>query len=190
MTGGAGGPGGAGGSQDAAGTRYYGKYRGTVLVNVDPEQRGRIMAMVPDVLGITPSSWALPCVPLAGKAEGTYFVPQIGAAVWIEFEQGDPDYPIWVGGFWGSAAEVPPLALAPPPIPPGQTIAIQTTGQNTLLLSDSAPTPATGGIVLKTLSGAMLVINETGIYLRNSTGAAITLIGPTVDVNNGALTIT
>jgi Type VI secretion system/phage-baseplate injector OB domain len=173
----------------AAGQRYYGKYRGTVVNNIDVEQRGRITALVPDVLGLTPSSWALPCVPVAGKAEGTYLVPQIGAAVWIEFEQGDPDYPIWVGGFWGSAAEVPPLAFAPPPIPPGQTIVVQTTGQSALVLSDSPPTPASGGIVLRTAGGSMLVINDSGIYLRTVAGASITLVGPTVDVNNGALTV-
>jgi hypothetical protein len=46
--------------------RYYGKYRGTVIQNVDPEQRGRIQVMVPDVSGLMPSSWALPCVPIAG----------------------------------------------------------------------------------------------------------------------------
>jgi len=169
--------------------RYYGKYRGTVINNIDPEQRGRIMAMVPDVLGFTPSSWAMPCVPLAGKQEGTFMVPQVGAGVWIEFEQGDPDYPIWVGGFWGIAAEVPALALLPPPIPPGQNIVVQTTGQNTLLLSDSAPTPISGGIVLKTLSGAMIVVNDSGIYINNGKGASLTLIGPVVTVNNGALTV-
>lgn len=169
--------------------RYYGKYRGTVINNIDPEQRGRIMAMVPDVLGFTPSSWALPCVPVAGKAEGFFAVPQVGAGVWIEFEQGDPDYPIWVGGFWGIAAEVPPLALVPPPIPPGQNIIVQTTGQNTLLLSDSVPTPISGGIVLKTLSGAMIVVNDSGIYINNGKGASLTLIGPAVSVNNGALTV-
>jgi len=166
--------------------RFYGKYRGTVLFNVDPEQRGRIMALVPDVLGIAPSSWAMPCVPIAGKQEGVFLVPQIGAGVWIEFEQGDPDYPIWVGGFWGSAAEVPALALAPPPIPPGQNIVFQTTGQSTVLISDAPPTPATGGVILKSLSGNMIVVNDSGIYLRTSTGAQITLIGPAVDINNGA----
>ena len=170
-------------------TRYYGKYRGTVINNIDPEQRGRIMAMVPDVLGFTPSSWAMPCVPLAGKQEGTFMVPQVGAGVWIEFEQGDPDYPIWVGGFWGIAAEVPALALVPPPIPPGQNIVVQTTGKHTLLLSDSAPTPVSGGIVLKTLSGAMIVVNDSGIYINNGKGASLTLIGPAVTVNNGALTV-
>ena len=170
-------------------TRYYGKYRGTVLVNVDPLQTGRIMAQVPDVLGETPSSWALPCVPVAGIQAGAFMVPPIGSQVWIEFEQGDPDYPIWTGGFWGTAAEVPALALAPPAIPPGQNIVLQTTGQSSLILSDAPPTPATGGIVLKSATGAMIVVNDTGIYISNGKGATITLIGPTVAINVSALTV-
>jgi hypothetical protein len=169
--------------------RYYGKYRGTVVNNIDPEQRGRIQAMVPDVQGFVPTSWALPCLPIAGKQEGVFMIPQIGSAVWIEFEQGDPDYPIWVGGFWGLTAEVPPLALAPPPIPPGQNIVIQTTLQNLLVLSDGAPTPATGGIMLRSPTGAMIVVNDSGIYISNGKGASITMIGPTVTINNGALVV-
>ena len=89
---------------------YYGKYRGTVINNVDPLQIGRIQALVPDVTGVVPSSWALPCAPIAGIQNGMFAVPVIGSGVWIEFEQGDPDYPIYVGGFWGTAAEVPALA--------------------------------------------------------------------------------
>ena len=116
-------------------------------------------------------------------------VPQIGAGVWVEFEQGDPDYPIWVGGFWGSAAEVPALALVPPAIPPGQNIVVQTTAQNTLVLSDSPPTPVSGGIILKSTTGAMIVVNDSGIYIQNGKGASITLIGPTVTVNMGALVV-
>lgn len=177
------------GNDDSGARRYYGKYRGTVIGNLDPEQRGRITAMVPDVLGLTPSSWALPCVPLAGKQEGTYMVPQIGAAVWIEFEQGDPDHPIWVGGFWGSSSEVPPLALGPPPVPPGQNIVLETTGQNVLVISDATPTPSTGGILLKSLSGAMILVNDTGVYISNGKGASIQLVGPSVDINNGALKV-
>ena len=42
-------------------------------------------------------------------------MPPIGAGVWIEFERGDPDYPIWVGGYWGSAAETPVASTAGPP---------------------------------------------------------------------------
>ncbi|TAH49036.1 MAG: baseplate assembly protein [Chloroflexota bacterium] len=169
--------------------KFYGKYRGTVINNFDPEQRGRIQAIVPAVSNVIPTSWAMPCVPLAGKQEGTYMVPQMGAGVWIEFEEGDPDKPIWVGGFWGSAAEVPALALAPPPIPPGQNIVIQSTAQNMLLISDSAPTPVTGGIVLKSTTGAMIVVNDSGIYISNGKGAMITMLGPTVTINNGALVV-
>jgi hypothetical protein len=171
--------------------RCYGKYRGLVIDNLDPMQLGRIMAQVPDVLGETPSTWALPCVPAAGIQAGCFIVPPIGSQVWIEFEQGDPDYPIWVGGFWGDPASIPALALVPPPIPPGQNIVLQTTGQSTLILSDAAPTPATGGIILKAAAGPMLVVNDTGIYITAGPGlASIWLTGPTVAINETALTVT
>jgi hypothetical protein len=163
--------------------RYYGKYRGVVVQNIDPEQIGRVLVQVPDVLGEISSSWAMPCVPAAGNQAGCFVVPPIGSQVWVEFEQGDPDHPIWTGGFWGVAAEVPVFANAPPAIPPGQNIVLQTTGQNMLLLSDASPSPATGGIILKSVGGAMIVVNETGIYISNGKGASITLIGPAVDIN-------
>ena len=170
-----------------SGQKFYGKYRGTVINNIDPMQIGRILVMVPEVSSLLPSSWAMPCLPIAGKQEGIFAVPQLGAGVWVEFEHGDPDYPIWVGGFWGTAAEVPALALLPAP-PPGQNIVVQTTGQNTLLLSD-VPGP-TGGIMLKTLTNAMIVINDVGIIISNGKGASIVLAGPTVTINNGALVVT
>jgi hypothetical protein len=169
--------------------RFYGKYRGLVVENVDPDQLGRVLVQVPDVLGETQSSWAMPCVPSAGIQAGCFMVPPMASQVWVEFEQGDPDYPIWTGGFWGLAAEVPVLATAEAAIPPGQNICLQTTGQNMLLLSDAPPTPATGGIVLKSAGGAMIVVNDTGIYISNGQGATITLTGPAVDVNLGALTV-
>ena len=164
---------------------YFGKYRGTVLQNVDPEQRGRIQAMVPDVAGLLPSSWAMPCVPIAGKQSGSWMVPQIGAGVWIEFEQGDPDYPIWTGGFWGLAAEVPALALAGNPASP--SIVLQSGLQNALVISD-VPGP-TGGILLKSTTGAMILVNDIGITISNGKGATIVLAGPTVTINNGALEV-
>jgi hypothetical protein len=181
--------------------RYYGKYRGTVVNNVDPEQRGRIMAIVPDVQGLIPLSWAMPCVPIAGKQQGTFMVPQIGAGVWIEFEQGDADYPIWVGGFWGSTLEVPLAAATPPAIPPGQNIVFQTGLQHLLVISDALPVPmmapipapsvpGTGGIVLRSPSGAMIVVNDAGIFINNGKGASIEMVGNAVMVNKLALVVT
>jgi hypothetical protein len=169
--------------------RYYGKYRGLVLDNLDPLQTGRVLVQVAAVAGELPSTWAMPCVPAAGIQAGLFIVPPIGSQVWIDYEQGDPDYPVWTGGFWGTVAEVPVFATAPPAIPPGQNIVIQTTGQNMILVSDAPPTPVTGGIILKSTTGAMLVVNDTGIYISNGQGAMITLIGPSTDVNIGALTV-
>jgi Type VI secretion system/phage-baseplate injector OB domain len=159
--------------------RFYGRYRGLVIDNIDPAQIGRIQAQVPDVLGEVSSSWALPCVPATGIQAGCFIVPEIGSQVWIEFERGDPDYPIWTGGFWGLVADVPVLALAPAAIPPGQNIVLQTTGQNALVLSDAPPSPTGAGGVLQAPGGAMIVVNETGIIISNGQGATITLIGPT-----------
>ena len=167
------------------GEKFYGKYRGTVINNIDPMQLGRIQVMVPDVSGFIPTSWAMPCVPLAGKQMGTFVVPQIGSGVWVEFEQGDPDYPIWVGGFWGIAAEVPVLALAG--VPGNPNIVLQSMLQNTLVISD-LPGP-TGGIMLKSTTGATLIVNDTGIYIQNGKGASLVMVGPSVTINNGALVV-
>lgn len=164
---------------------YLGKYRGTVLNNVDPMQMGRLMVQVPDVSNVLPSTWAMPCLPFAGIQSGMYVVPAIGSGVWIEFEQGNLDYPVWVGCFWGSAAEVPGLALA---APPGlQQVVVQTTLQNTLMISD-APGP-TGGILLKSAAGAMISITDTGITISNGQGASIAMVGPSVSINAGALEV-
>ena len=165
--------------------KYYGIYRGTVVNNIDPLQTGRIIVLVPDAGGITPSSWAMPCVPIAGKQMGTFMVPQIGAGVWVQFEAGDPDRPVWTGGWWGSAAEVPALGLAG--VPGDPNIVLQTTLQNTIVISD-LPGP-TGGIMLKSTTGATIIVNDTGIYIQNGKGASIIMAGPTVTINNGALVI-
>ncbi|MET0461926.1 MAG: phage baseplate assembly protein V, partial [Chitinophagaceae bacterium] len=141
--------------------KYYGKHRGVVLNNIDPLQKARLLIQVPDVLGLGTSSWAMPCVPMAGIQTGVYVVPMIGSGVWVEFEGGDPDFPIWCGGFWGSAAEVPALALLGVPASPN--IVLQTSLQNTIVISD-LPGP-TGGIMLKSPTGASIIVNDTGIYI-------------------------
>jgi uncharacterized protein involved in type VI secretion and phage assembly len=165
--------------------KFYGKYRGTVVNNVDPLQTGRLIVQVPDVSNVVPTTWAMPCFPASGKQMGVYMLPQVGAGVWVEFEQGDADHPIWSGCWYGAAAEVPSLALAG--IPASPSILLQTTAQNSFVISD-LPGP-TGGIMLKSTTGASIIVNDTGIYIQNGKGASLTLVGPTVTINNGALTI-
>lgn len=165
--------------------QYFGKYRGTVLNNVDPMQIGRLQVVVPDVAGLIPTTWAMPCFAIAGKQMGAYLIPQVGSGVWVEFEQGDQDHPVWTGCYYGSAAEVPALAFAGVPASPN--IVLQTTAQNSLVISD-LPGP-TGGIMLKSTTGATIIVNDTGIYIQNGKGASLVMTGPTVTINNGALVV-
>jgi uncharacterized protein involved in type VI secretion and phage assembly len=163
--------------------KYYGKYRGVVVDNVDEMMRGRILAQVPAVTSVFPTTWCEPCVPIAGIQSGSYFVPAVGAGVWIEYEQGDPARPIWTGCFWGSAAEVPALAAAG--LPGSPSIVLQTTGQNTLMISD-APGMA-GGIALKTHTG-LISVSDSGIVIQSG-ASTISMVGTVVTITNGAASI-
>jgi hypothetical protein len=187
-------------SNHSGGNQYYGKYRATVIQNVDPEKRGRLQLMIPDVLGPVPSTWAEACTPLAGPtgpAMGVYMVPPIGAGVWAEFEQGDPNYPIWSGCRWGGQSDIPLAALSSNPADPA--IVIQSLLQQAVMVSDMPPSvpppvmppvPPTGGVILKSTTGASIVVNDAGIFISNGKGATINMIGPTITINNGALVIT
>ena len=86
--------------------RYYGKYRGYVHENQDPQGLGRVRAILPRLLGNdAPTGWALPCAPFAGPDQGFFNVPEVGTGVWVEFEGGDLSHPIWTGMWWGRPTE-------------------------------------------------------------------------------------
>lgn len=92
--------------------RFYGKYRGFVVDTADPEQLGRLKVRVPSVLGEdVVTGWAMPCAPYGGDiGQGFLFIPEVDAGVWVEFEEGDLEFPIWVGTFWskpGGESELP-----------------------------------------------------------------------------------
>lgn len=167
------------------GPKFYGKYRATVLNNVDPQFQGRIQVQLGDRYGLFPSTWALPSFPFAGKSAAMVALPQVGSMVWIEFEAGDADYPIWSGAFWPDPGGFPPLALAAAtPVTPN--IYFQTSTGTSVTLSDN---PAQQ-VLIKTVAGAMIMIGAAGITISNGQGASIAMVGPSVIINNGALTIT
>jgi uncharacterized protein involved in type VI secretion and phage assembly len=161
---------------------FYGKYRGVVTDNKDPLLTGRVKAKVPDVMGEKETGWAMPCAPFGGSGVGFFALPTVGAGVWIEFEHGDPDYPVWSGCWFGSAADMPPILLAPP----YKKTLIKTEGGNSVLLDD---TPGIGGITLETSGGQKIVMNATGVEITNGQGASIKLAGPQVSINGGALEV-
>ena len=163
-------------------TRYYGKYRGKVENNLDPLQLGRVQVSVPAILGEGTLSWAMPCAPYAGPGVGFFAIPPRGANIWVEFEGGDPDYPIYSGCFWG-VGEVPALpALA--------EMKVLKTDGITLTLSDL---PGAGGFTLEVGPPAVptplkLVCDATGIEISN--GAASVKLSPvSVSITNGGLEV-
>jgi uncharacterized protein involved in type VI secretion and phage assembly len=160
-------------------SQFFGKYRGQVENNVDPQQMGRIQVSVPAVLGEGTLSWAMPCVPYAGSGVGFFAIPPNGANVWVEFEGGDPDYPIWSGCFWG-LGEVPAL-------PAVAQMKVFKTDMGTITLNDL---PGVGGIKIETTLGAKIEISAQGIEIDNGLGGSIKLMGPQVSINNGALEVT
>lgn len=163
---------------------FFGKYRGVVTDNNDPMMLGRVRARVPDVTGSAESGWALPCAPSGGKSTGFFAVPSTGAGVWIEFEHGDPDYPIWSGCWWGGQSEMPSKLLSPPP--PSKKLMLITEGGHSVLLDDTA---GSGGITLQTSGGAKIVLGDQGIEIDNGKGGKVKLSGSQVSVNDGALEV-
>ena len=159
-------------------SQFFGKYRGKVENNVDPMQQGRVQVSVPSVLGEGSLSWAMPCSPYAGSGVGFFTVPPNRANIWVEFEGGDPDYPILSGCFWGTG-EVP----ATPAIAEMKVLKTDTA---TITVNDL---PGAGGIKIETTMGMKIEISATGIEINNGMGATIKLMGPKVSLNDTALEV-
>jgi hypothetical protein len=165
-----------------SGTRFFGKYRGKVVNNLDPQQQGRVQVDVPGVFGSGQLAWAMPCVPFAGPGVGLFLVPPVGANVWVEFEAGNPDYPIWAGGFWGVGEAPASPAVA--------EMKVLKTDAISVTLSDL---PGGGGLTIEVsppavAMAAKLAITSSGIEI--STGPAKIVLGPAgVSINDGALEV-
>ena len=172
---------------------YFGKFKGEVVeVEGSSDKLGRIRVKVPDVSGPHTSNWALPCLPVTGDDMGFLAIPQVGTDVWVEFEQGDVNRPIWTGGFWKEKGDLPSSsAVQNPANNPGEHIVIQNVWQgakSTLILSGTSPSESAGGIILQAGS-SKIVVNDSGIYIDNGKGAKIVLRSNSVTVNDGALEV-
>jgi uncharacterized protein involved in type VI secretion and phage assembly len=156
--------------------RFYGKHRATVVDNADPENRGRLRLRIPSVLGNdVVSGWALPCAPFGGAADqGFFFIPEVEATVWVEFEMGNPDFPVWVGTFWGKpggATEVPKINDAEgveqgeAQNPPTRKV-IKTVKGHTIQLEDADGDEMV--MLLEAVTGNLVVMNSDGIKVTDS----------------------
>jgi uncharacterized protein involved in type VI secretion and phage assembly len=155
---------------------FYGKYRGVVSDNRDPNKLGRIKAKVPDVFGEDESGWAMPAVPYAGEQVGLFLVPPVNALVWIEFEHGEPDFPIWTGCFWAEGGV---------PAQSGKAeLKVLKTDAGSITLDDDS-----GAITVQTAGNFKVVLDKNSITIDNGS-AKIKLNGSTVAINDQGLQVT
>jgi len=158
--------------------QFFGKYRGKVENNKDPLSQGRIQVSVPAALGEGRQSWAMPCVPYAGRGVGLFTLPPKGANIWVEFEGGDLDYPIWSGCFWGRD-EVPAD-------PAEEKMKVFKTDTITMTLNDD---PSSGGFFLEVGQTPLkLVFNSDGIEINNR-NSKIKLTETNIEISNGTFNI-
>jgi hypothetical protein len=68
----------------------YGLYSGIVTNATDPLMKGRLLVSLPGLAA--PAAWAMPCREYKSTA-----VPPIGTTIWVMFEQGNLDHPVWMG---------------------------------------------------------------------------------------------
>lgn len=159
--------------------KYYGKFRGFVTDNADPEQRARIKVRVPSVFGQQETFWALPCLPFGGLADqGLFMVPEVGAQVWVEFEEGNQDRPIWTGVFWQPSEAVPDEAQKESPT----TRLLKTPSGHVLQFDDESGAEK---FRLAHPQGSELNIDEKGtVALTDANGSKLVM-----DVDGNSITL-
>jgi uncharacterized protein involved in type VI secretion and phage assembly len=173
---------------DRVDSRYYGKYRGFVSDNQDPDNLGRVKATIPALLGTQACGWALPCLPYGGNAEqGLFTVPEVGAGVWIEFEGGDLSYPIWVGTWW-SSNEIPEAATPDVKV-------LKTKSGNKIVLDDTSGaelieiSDASGSNTVKMSSQAIEITRDSNTVKLDGSAIELSRGGHSVRITDTSVTV-
>jgi len=159
--------------------KHYGKHRGFVVDNEDPQKRARLLLRIPGLLGDQVTDWALPCLPFGGLADQGFFsVPENEAQVWVEFEEGDIQRPIWTGTFWQQEGDAPQEAALDVPT----TRLFKTPAGHILQFDDEEGAEK---FILHHPTEAEMSVDENGsILLTDAGGATVTL-----DASSGELNI-
>jgi uncharacterized protein involved in type VI secretion and phage assembly len=177
--------------------RFYGKYRGFVVDNADPETLGRLKVKVPSVLGNNiVTGWALPCTPYGGDMnQGFLFIPEVGAGVWVEFEEGDLEFPIWVGTFWskpGGDSELPKsnddasdgAKEGTVQDPPTRKI-IKTKAGHTIQFEDASGNEMIR--IVEAINKHVITMDKNGIIIKDGTNShVITMDKDGINIEEGA----
>ncbi|MEO0830847.1 MAG: phage baseplate assembly protein V [Pseudomonadota bacterium] len=161
---------------------FYGKYRGKVETTLDPLGLGRVQVSVPDVTGGDLMAWAMPCMPGAGPGVGFFAVPPKGARVWVEFERGDPNYPIYSGGFWD-------VGDTPVPLGPTQPVTKVWAGENFRVELNDAPGLGALTLTITTASGDAVISADATTMGLSFSNNSVMVDSTGVTINNGNLKV-
>ena len=155
-------------------SRYFGKYRGFVSDNSDPDNLGRIKAKVPKLLDDLETGWALPAFIYGGASEqGLFAVPEVDAGVWIEFEGGDLSYPIWTGT-WYTGGAIPESAQV------GQKV-LKTKSGHKIVLDDDA-----NSVEITDSNGNSITMDGSEIKINTGSATKIVINGPQIELVESA----
>jgi hypothetical protein len=161
--------------------RYYSSYRGFVLVNEDPDKQNKLFVYIPAITGLKSEGlWAYPKGVVGGLKWGSKITPQKGDMVWVEFEYGNPRFPIWTFGYRrkGESEETPipdsptDYGFATPNgnyvniSDDGNVISVQTVGGNQVVLNDDSEY-----IALISKGGQQVVLDDAAGIIKINDGA-------------------
>jgi len=152
------------------GSTYYGKYRGIVTDVDDPDNRCRIRARLDNLLDGRETGWALPAAPFAGDGHGMVMLPKVGSGVWIEFEAGNLDFPIWSGGWWADGQRPNPQGARVRVIvsETGNQVVLDDDKDEVRIVHNGGPQiTISGSEIVLTVGACELKIGDTDISLNN-----------------------
>lgn len=178
------------------------KYRSQVKSNEDEDRIGRVKV---EITALKITTWAMPNVPYAGEGVGLYLIPPVGSWVWVEFENGNPETPIWTGCFWEKQGDLPKAATSP-------AVKMLETNKGRITINDLSGEIAVERINTKPQKTIKIVMNDEKIELTFGTDSVtldstqilikkdgskielmaskITVISSKVSINNGNLEVT
>lgn len=174
------------------GDRYFGKYSGVVKDNRDDTEQGIVTVSVPTIFPPDEPVAARPALPY-----GLFFVPEVDTTVWVEFEGGDSEFPLWTGvqhtrETWAQEAAASPPTVRAVRTPSGHLLVLDdTSGAESILLTDGVNAhvlrfDADGVTVTDGLNGHEIVLGSSGITITDGVNQHSVVMGSSgVEVAHG-----
>lgn len=179
---------------------FLGAQLATVVSLDDDEHRNRVKIRLLSADGVTDQDgpiWARVAAPFAGNDRGAFWLPDEGDEVMVVFVQGDPRFPVIVGGLWNGTSTAPDeivngvnrkkvlrskngVTMTLDDQDGQEAFVAETPGGQRLTLKDGP-----GGLKLEDSNQNSLTFDASGITL--STSAVLTLNASQLNVSSGMI---